>query len=273
MTQSGDFPKDPRKIPVPVPSTGIFDSPTVRICLNAEWAGHLDGLLGRLLEPDAWIGTDSEIESAIQQVGELMTYLALMRACSLCGEIEFRIVDDILQERCDGGEWTSLGDVRGPTGATGATGATGPQGPAGTTPTLPKRATMWHDEAVVINSNPLSDSNTTARYQTFTTSPNPANQDEFSNSFWLRAGTYTFSVLGVTANSYGKLEWYIDGTLAVSAQDWYSAATTGDVVKSATVTVATDGYHVLVGRVNGKNASSSNYRISLTKYWLAPAAD
>lgn len=79
---SGDFPcDDPRSSPVPVPGAGVFDSPAVPLCINTEWCGHLDGLLGRLLLPDAWIGTEAEIEAAIQEVQKLLVALAQIGDC------------------------------------------------------------------------------------------------------------------------------------------------------------------------------------------------
>lgn len=80
-------PYDPRRDPAPVPSAGVFDSPYVVLCLNSEWAGHIDGLLDRLLYPDAWRGTDAEIESAITQVNQLLVKLAQIRECLLDGQV------------------------------------------------------------------------------------------------------------------------------------------------------------------------------------------
>lgn len=71
---------DPRSTPAPIPAAGVFDDPTVTISINAVWAGHLDGLLGRLLQPDAWTGTDEDIDAAIQEVYKLMVALALSEA-------------------------------------------------------------------------------------------------------------------------------------------------------------------------------------------------
>jgi len=65
----------------PRPSAGVFDSPAIPICLNTEWASHLDGLLEQLLCPAYWQGTDEEVEAATQQVGELLTKLGQIETC------------------------------------------------------------------------------------------------------------------------------------------------------------------------------------------------
>jgi len=141
---------------------------------------------------------------------------------------------------------------------------------------FPQRATMWHGEATVITGNALTLAIDTASMFNYAYYQNPcANGDSFSNSFFLKAGTYTLSVLGLTANSYGKIDWYIDGVKVVSLQDWYSSSTTKNVIKTASVTVVGDGYHQLIGTINGHNGSTSSphYNMALTAYWLKPTAD
>jgi hypothetical protein len=144
---------------------------------------------------------------------------------------------------------------------------------------LPTRAVMFHDEGTAITGNTLSSVLTsividTGQIHNYFTRQGPSGvADSFSNSFWLRAGTYTFSILGQTNNANGKIDWSVDGVIVVSAQDWYSAAQTKNVIMTVSVTIATDGYHKLVGTINGKNASSSGYNMDLTKYWFRQAAD
>lgn len=81
--QRGSVWRDPRKLPVSIPEAGIFDEPNIKICLNTDWASHVDGVLGRLLEPDAWIGTDEEIEAAIQEVMKLQAILNPIGECEV----------------------------------------------------------------------------------------------------------------------------------------------------------------------------------------------
>lgn len=68
-------PFDTRYYPAPTPNVGVFESPTVNLAINARWVSHLDGLLERLLYRDAWSGTESEIDTAIQDVQKLLAVL------------------------------------------------------------------------------------------------------------------------------------------------------------------------------------------------------
>lgn len=67
----------------PVPSAGVFDSPGVQICLNTEWVSHLDGLIGALLERTAWVGTETEIDTAIQEVHKLLVKFCDVGDCQV----------------------------------------------------------------------------------------------------------------------------------------------------------------------------------------------
>jgi hypothetical protein len=140
-----------------------------------------------------------------------------------------------------------------------------------------RRATMWHDGMTVITG--------TAKAKTYIASTNvinyvvqgpPANGDSFSNSFFLKAGTYSFYVLGYTNSNCGLIDWYVDGVKVISLQDWYSASLTYGVTQQVdSITITGDGYHKLVGTVNGKNGSSVSpyYYVGLLKYWFAPSSD
>lgn len=305
--QRGSVWRDPRKLPVPVPDTGIFDTPTVRICVNSKWVSHIDGVLGRLLEPDAWIGTESEVEAAIQQVLELQALLDEMGNCDVCDDLEFRISEGHLEWNCNGAGWTDLGVVVGADGADGADGDDGREielqksathiqwryvgetswtnlvaladikgdpGDDATIPALPVRAEMWHETSLVLTGNALAPGVQTSQEHNIQTFQNTAaDGDSFTNSFWIRAGTYTLRLLGVTGNNRGKVDWYIDGSLVASGQDWYSASTTFNVVKTVTSLTLTDGKHTLKGVVNGKNVSSASYFIVLTRMDFVPSAD
>jgi hypothetical protein len=263
--------RDPRKLPAPIPDAGIFDSPTVRICVNSKWVSHIDGLLGRLLEPDAWIGTETEVEGAIQEVLKLHAVLDYIASCSMCDDLEFQIVEGILQFNCNDEGWQSIGNV---VGAQGPQGEPGAPGANGTTPILPKRAVMWHEESIVAAGAALvTVINTSQEYNILVRQSAAANGDAFTNSFWIRAGTYTLYILGQTFSDGGKIDWSIDGAGVASGQDWYSAIQTANVIKTVTGIVLTDGYHKLTGTLNGKNATSTSYFMRFTKFWLVPASD
>jgi hypothetical protein len=70
-----DYPYDVRRFPILPPSAGVFDSPYQILKINAQWASHLDGVLGRLVYEDAWIGTQAEKDAAIQEVQKLLVAL------------------------------------------------------------------------------------------------------------------------------------------------------------------------------------------------------
>lgn len=84
----------------------------------------------------------------------------------------------------------------------------------------------------------------------------------------LKAATYDFEVLGTTDSNRGLIDWSMDGTNFVTGQDWYSASRVNNVVKTGTVTIASDGRHLLKLTINGKNASSSSYYFGITRIIL-----
>jgi hypothetical protein len=145
----------------------------------------------------------------------------------------------------------------------------------------PQRDTMFHDQATVITGNAIAPiyvvgfTGINSNALNYAYQNACANGDSFSNSFFLKAGTYNFYILGIKNTNCGKIDWYIDGVKVVSQDDWYGAALAVNEVFTHSVTVVGDGYHKLVGTVNGKNASSVSpyYNILLTRYWFAPVAD
>jgi hypothetical protein len=93
--------------------------------------------------------------------------------------------------------------------------------------------------------------------------------------FFPVATTFTVSCEGETANSYGKIDWSLDGVSVGGAgvgQDWYSVGAAVNVIKTFTLTVGSVGYHKLRFTVNGKNAGSSNYYVVLTTVFGVPAS-
>lgn len=74
----------PRLTPTPIPSAGVFDEPTRCLTINAEWASHVIGTLEALSQRDTWVGTDEEIEAAIDQVEELIAALSKGECVNPC---------------------------------------------------------------------------------------------------------------------------------------------------------------------------------------------
>lgn len=154
-------------------------------------------------------------------------------------------------------------------------GGTSPVGGGNNPNAMPTRATMWHDSSLVTVGNAISVVNQPSQnYGTYSVQSTAADGDTFTQSFLLAAGTYTLKVLGYTDNNRGKIDWYIDDTIVVSGQDWYSANGTLNVFKQdGSISVVGNGRHVLKGVVNGKNGSSSGYYICLTNVVLIPGSD
>ena len=62
--------------PVPIPQADHDDPPLYCLSGNAEWLTRLIGALHVLEQRDAWSGTESEVDSAIQNVKELLAKIA-----------------------------------------------------------------------------------------------------------------------------------------------------------------------------------------------------
>lgn len=133
---------------------------------------------------------------------------------------------------------------------------------------LPKRATMWHDEATVIAGNALIIGIGTSQiYNSYVYQSPSALNDEFEHECYIAAGTYTLSVLGVTSSDSGIITWYVDGG-SVGTTDMYSGGASNVIKTVASVVIATSGYHAIRGKLASKNASASDYRAYLNKYWF-----
>jgi hypothetical protein len=142
-----------------------------------------------------------------------------------------------------------------------------------TTTEYPEKASIYGDE-IITSVTVASNLDTTTKYGYFVgpLAANAADGDEYFGGFVLKAGTYTLHHLGRTGGAFGMTDYYIDGVAAATGVDWYAGSSGANVEKTASVTVSTDGYHVLKVKLNRKNASSTDYVISITKIWFTPAA-
>lgn len=128
---------------------------------------------------------------------------------------------------------------------------------------------VWHDEGTVVSGNGivlLYDTTQNFAYQSYQNSP--ANGDIRDFRFFLPAGSYTLNVLTSTQNARGKVEVSIDFGSVLATWDLYSASSVFNVVQTLGITISTTGVHTLRFKVNGKNASSSNYFFAFTKFWF-----
>lgn len=90
------FPYDTRYRPIAPPTAGIFDEPTIGVCINVQWAAHLDGVLERLLWPDAWAGSEGLKIWAVGEVTKLIVSLIQRNPCG-GGDCMSECCDDILE--------------------------------------------------------------------------------------------------------------------------------------------------------------------------------
>lgn len=141
---------------------------------------------------------------------------------------------------------------------------------------FPTRATMWGDEGIVVagNTGVTIAIGTSQLYSAYAYQTTPANGDARTWGMYLAAGTYTFKVLGTLGNNQGKSDYYIDGTLVASGDDWYAASGSSNAILThSSITVSGNGWHQFKIVVNGKNASSSNYFMVVGKIWFYQSAD
>jgi hypothetical protein len=96
--------------------------------------------------------------------------------------------------------------------------------------------------------------------------------DSFTQSCFLRAGVYIFLALNIRNTDAPIIDWYLDG-VKIGGGDWYGTAPVQFSAGFGNIVVSYDGYHVLKGVVAGKNASSSGYKMALTKYWFRMLSD
>ncbi len=92
----------------------------------------------------------------------------------------------------------------------------------------------------------------------------PADLQELTIGCLVAAVAYDLSIVYVKKSNAGKLDVYANNTLISSANDLYAAANTYSQVISIPVTFPTPGWNKIKLKVNGKNASSSNYAMPLT---------
>lgn len=138
----------------------------------------------------------------------------------------------------------------------------------------PKKASVFADEAIVVSGAALTRVVSGAQnYAFYSYQATPLISDSRTWSIILDEGGYNFATLGVTDSTSAQVNWMLDGDIILGAQDWYSASVTANVVKSGSVDISTPGRHVLQCFLSGKNASSSNYNLYLTKMWFTPLSD
>jgi hypothetical protein len=96
-----------------------------------------------------------------------------------------------------------------------------------------------------------------------------ADGDEINYKVYLAAGTYVLLVLYRKSNDAGILDVKLDTVDILSALDTYDAGTTFNNISETTgITVSTAGIKTLQLVVDGKNGSSSNYKLHIQEVVL-----
>jgi len=91
--------------------------------------------------------------------------------------------------------------------------------------------------------------------------------DEINYKFSCKAGTFTLCVLTLRYISRGIATISVDG-VSQGTIDFYASDYEPNIVLTLSVTLTTDGEHTLSFKVTGKNASSTNYYIPISSWWL-----
>lgn len=78
----------------------------------------------------------------------------------------------------------------------------------------------------------------------------------------LAAGTYALTWAYLRDTDKAIIYWDLD-TTNIASQDTYGTYLDDQVVETTGITVASDGSYTLKARINGKNASSSDYGIGI----------
>ena len=90
-----------------------------------------------------------------------------------------------------------------------------------------------------------------------------ANNDEITFDISLGRGTYDVHLLYKTNSSHGKVDVSLDSQVIINQLDTYSAAQVLNVTHEESNVVLKGGDYKLSLKLNGKNAASSSYFLSV----------
>ena len=106
--------------PLIAPSAGIFDAPSVWVCVNTEWWSRLVSRLYVLVREDAWQGDNEEQVRASQEIEKLLAmancedcsdFITDIRVDPVSGQIEKKVGGAWIPANGDGGDTTVLNTV------------------------------------------------------------------------------------------------------------------------------------------------------------------
>lgn len=108
--------------------------------------------------------------------------------------------------------------------------------------------------------------NTTSPYGVGRASASPGNGDEYQVRCLLDAGTYTLVVWYLRSTDCGMFDIYFDSVKQGDTVDGYGATLNTNAGRA--ITISEPGFHIIKVKVNGKNSSSTNYRLRLGGVWV-----
>lgn len=101
---------------------------------------------------------------------------------------------------------------------------------------------------------------------------NPVNGGALECSMLLKAGTYTFGMLGAKTADAAKVDYSLDGVNFLTQQNWYNSSPVYNFIFGGSMVVASSGRHVIRMTANGKQSQSSGYNISYTMMYCKPSS-
>lgn len=106
------------------------------------------------------------------------------------------------------------------------------------------------------------------------TNTSAADGDKFTNNFRSPAGTFTLRFNMVQAADAGIVKVYVDGDQVGTAggYDGYAATTSSTNIEEITGITLSAGAHTVRFELDGKNGSSSGYRLRTSGIWLQRTA-
>lgn len=97
----------------------------------------------------------------------------------------------------------------------------------------------------------------------FITNTSNADGDNLTTpSFTCDAGSYKIGVVHLKSNGSAKVDVFVDSTKVLSADDWYAAAASWNLVTQTSAISLTAGTHTIKIAANGKNAASAGYGVN-----------
>lgn len=90
---------------IPVPMAGVFDSPTVYLCFNTQWASIIAGRLESLTLLSAWHGTAVEKQAGVDGIVEILAQMACEDCSQFITDVETTPSGQLRVKR--GGVWVN----------------------------------------------------------------------------------------------------------------------------------------------------------------------